>query len=134
MRFNALFSSLLVTLVLTASAAAQQAISDHNHNSGLQKPEPGQSCDTDNLLQNDTIVTGDDVRSLNPARISVLNWNIYKGQRENWAEDFKRYSYKHDVVMVQEAYLRDDLKSILQDGHQHLALNAAFVTASSSGT
>jgi endonuclease/exonuclease/phosphatase (EEP) superfamily protein YafD len=126
MRFKSLFSSLLVTLVLTASAAAQQAVSDHNHNSGLQKPQPGQRCDTDKLVQNDTIIADDDVQGLNPARITVLNWNIYKGQRENWAEDFKRYSYKHDVILIQEAYLREDLKSILQDGHQHWALNAAF--------
>ena len=124
MRFNSLFSGLLVSLIVTASATAQQVVFDHN--SGLQGPETGQRCDAGKLLQSDAIVTDNDIRGLNPERISVLNWNIYKGQRENWAEDFKRYSHKHDVVLIQEAYLRDELKSILQDGQQHWAMNAAF--------
>jgi endonuclease/exonuclease/phosphatase (EEP) superfamily protein YafD len=124
MRFNSLFPSLLLSLIVTASAAAQQVVFDRN--SGLPGPGTGQRCDAGKLLQSDAIVTDDDIRGLNPERISVLNWNIYKGQRENWAEDLKRYSYKHDVVMIQEAYLRDELKSILQDGQQHWAMNAAF--------
>jgi endonuclease/exonuclease/phosphatase (EEP) superfamily protein YafD len=124
MRFNAIFPGLLVYLLLAASAAAQQVVSDHHIE--LEEAQPEQRCDTDKLVQNDTIVTDNDIRGLNPERISVLNWNIYKGQRENWAEDFKRYSYKHDVILIQEAYLRNELKSILQDAHQHWVLNAAF--------
>ena len=124
MRLNSIIPSLLVSLVVTVSAAAQQVVIEHN--GGAEDPEAGQRCDAGKLLQSDTIVADNDIRGLNPERISVLNWNIYKGQRENWAEDFKRYSYKHDVVMIQEAYLRDELKSILQDGQQHWAMNAAF--------
>lgn len=124
MRLNSFFSSLLIFLILTASATAQQSVFDNSRET--RSAESVLHCDTDKLLQNDTVAPGNESRGLNPDRISVLNWNIYKGQRENWAEDFKRFSYKHDVVMIQEAYLRDELKSILHDAHQHWALNAAF--------
>jgi len=124
MRLNSFFSSLLIFLILTASATAQQSVFDNSRET--RSAESVLHCDTDKLLQNDTIAPANESRGLNPDRISVLNWNIYKGQRENWAEDFKRFSYKHDVVMIQEAYLRDELKSILHDAHQHWALNAAF--------
>jgi endonuclease/exonuclease/phosphatase (EEP) superfamily protein YafD len=121
MHFNSVFSALLVFLVLTASATAQQAISDNNRGE-----QPAQRCDVDQLRQNDTATPGNGPQDLNPERISVLNWNIYKGQRENWAEDFRRYSYKHDVVMIQEAYLQDELRAILDDRDQYWAMNAAF--------
>ena len=65
-------------------------------------------------------------QGLNPASISMLNWNIYKGQRENWAADFKRYTYKHDLVTIQEAHLDDDLKTMLDGEHRYWTLNTAF--------
>jgi endonuclease/exonuclease/phosphatase (EEP) superfamily protein YafD len=124
MHFRSVFSTLLVFSVLTASATAQQTAFDTGR-TALDADTP-QRCDTDKLLQDGSIAKDNDIEALNPERISVLNWNIYKGQRENWEQDFKRYSFKHDVVMIQEAHLRDELKSILKDRHQHWALNAAF--------
>jgi endonuclease/exonuclease/phosphatase (EEP) superfamily protein YafD len=121
---NSLFSALLVFLAVTASATAQQPV--FNSATDTHANQPGQYCDANKLLQSDLVVADDDARGLNPEQISVLNWNIYKGQRENWADDFRRYSFKHDVVMVQEAHLHDELKSIFKDRQQHWALNAAF--------
>jgi endonuclease/exonuclease/phosphatase (EEP) superfamily protein YafD len=65
-------------------------------------------------------------QGLNPERISVLNWNIYKGQRDNWANDFRRYSHAHDVVTIQEAHLDNEMKSLLDNGHRFWTLNTAF--------
>ena len=125
MRFNSLFSGLLVLLVLVASisaAAQQQAI----ENRVVTASDYDGSCDLDRLVKNDLYQQEISTPGLDPDRISILNWNIYKGQRDNWATDFKRYSYSHDVVTIQEAHLGDELESLLDDEHPYWALNAAF--------
>jgi len=126
MRFISLLSSLLLSLILAGcvTAAAQQSrfenkpVTLKNENNGI--------CDVEKLVQNRQRSAQSDTPALNPERISILNWNIYKGKRENWAIDFKRYSYKHDVLMIQEAHLGDVLQSVLDNEHQYWALNAAF--------
>lgn len=63
---------------------------------------------------------------LNPDEISVLNWNIYKGQRDNWAGDFEQFSRQQDIVIIQEAHLGERLKNMLLDNHLSWTMNAAF--------
>lgn len=126
MRFISLFSSLLLSLILAGcvTAAAQQ--SRFENRPVTLKDENNGICDVEKLVQNGQGNAESDAPTLNPERISILNWNIYKGKRENWAIDFKRYSYKHDVLMIQEAHLGDVLQSVLDNEHQYWALNAAF--------
>ena len=126
MRFISLFSSLLLSLILAGcvTAAAQQ--SRFENKPETLKDENNGICNVEKLVQNGQGNAESDAPALNPERISVLNWNIYKGKRENWAIDFKRYSYKHDVLMIQEAHLGDVLQSVLDNEHQYWALNAAF--------
>lgn len=64
--------------------------------------------------------------ALDPNEISVLNWNIYKGQRDNWAGDFGRFSLRQDIVIIQEAHLDDKLKNLLSENNLHWNMNAAF--------
>ncbi len=126
MRFISLFSNLLLSLILAGcvSAAAQQ--SRFENKPVTLKDENNGICNVEKLVQNGQGNEESDTPALNPERISILNWNIYKGKRENWAIDFKRYSYKHDVLMIQEAHLGDVLQSALDNEHQYWALNAAF--------
>ena len=126
MRLISLFSSLLTALILAGcvSVPAQQAL--HESRPVAHAGESSISCTGDNIVQN---IQGEEISDrpgLDPDSISVLNWNIYKGQRDNWAADFRRYSHKHDVVTIQEAHLGDDLKSILDKDDKYWALNAAF--------
>ena len=58
--------------------------------------------------------------------ISLLNWNIYKGQRANWAFDLKQFSHRHDLVTIQEAHLGDELEALLNKNNLHWAMNTAF--------
>lgn len=127
MRFISLLSSLLISLILAGSvtAAAQQSKLENTPETHNDESSEN-SCDMEKLVQNGLHYTESNTPGLNPERISVLNWNIYKGQRDNWATDFKRYSYRHDVVMIQEAHLGDDLKSMLDSEHQYWTLNTAF--------
>ncbi|MCW8827012.1 MAG: endonuclease/exonuclease/phosphatase family protein [Gammaproteobacteria bacterium] len=68
----------------------------------------------------------DHIAAFNPNSISLLNWNIYKGQRANWAFDLKQFSHRHDLVTIQEAYLGDELKELLNRNNLHWAMNTAF--------
>lgn len=63
---------------------------------------------------------------LDPENISLLNWNIYKGQRANWEKDLHSFIHKRDIVTIQEAHLSDKLKSILDHHNYEWTLNAAF--------
>jgi endonuclease/exonuclease/phosphatase (EEP) superfamily protein YafD len=84
------------------------------------------SCDKDRIIRHSNGSTSQQVEALDPNRISVLNWNVYKGQRDNWEDDFQRYSYKHDVVIIQEAHLGDSIETLLDKEHHHWSLNASF--------
>lgn len=125
MRYISFFSSLLVSLILAGSVTAAQKSEFENGPEVLDDQSTGR-CGVERLVQNNIDIAEGISPALNPERISVLNWNIYKGKRENWATDFKRYSYRHDVVMIQEAHLGDDLKSMLDTEHQYWTLNTAF--------
>jgi len=126
MRLFSFISNLFLVLILAGcvSATGQQVALEGA--TEAQKDESNRSCDVEKLVQNSMVNEDNHATALDPERISVLNWNIYKERRENWATDFKRYSYRHDVVMIQEAYLGEDLKSLLDEQHQYWTLNTAF--------
>ncbi len=62
----------------------------------------------------------------NPETITVLNWNIYKGRKQNWLADFRRFSHQHDLVILQEAHLGNELKKTLHENALHWTMNTAF--------
>ncbi|MDH3355426.1 MAG: endonuclease/exonuclease/phosphatase family protein [Chromatiales bacterium] len=68
----------------------------------------------------------DHIAAFDPNTISLLNWNIYKGQRLNWATDLKLFSNQHDLVTIQEAYLGDELEGLLNKNNLHWVMNKAF--------
>lgn len=127
MRFIFLFTNLLAALVLAAGAsvAAQKQVSEDSRLAA--EGVTNGSCNVENIVQNIQATDTSGSPGLDPDGISVLNWNVYKGQRDNWVADFKRYSHKHDVVTMQEAHLGNDLKSMLGKEHKYWALNAAFI-------
>jgi endonuclease/exonuclease/phosphatase (EEP) superfamily protein YafD len=63
---------------------------------------------------------------LDPENISVLNWNIHKNKAENWLDDFNSLSKDQDIIIIQEAYLDDQLQDVLSQQDRHWSLNAAF--------
>ena len=126
MRIISYFSSLAVSLVVagTVAAAAQQNRLEADQ---VVQSDTGRShCVIDRLVQNSSDSVEGNSAGLNPERISMLNWNVYKGKRANWTTDFKRYTHKHDLVIIQEAHLGDELKAMLDAGHQYWILNEAF--------
>ncbi|MGD2013899.1 MAG: endonuclease/exonuclease/phosphatase family protein [Desulfobacterales bacterium] len=50
---------------------------------------------------------------LDPAGFNLMNWNMLKGRRQGWRKDFFRLSRGSDVILLQEAYLSDELRNTL---------------------
>lgn len=65
-------------------------------------------------------------RSLKPEKIAFLNWNIYKGDGDNWQRDLAAFAGRHDILALQEARLLDDLTGMLKQHQFNWTINAAF--------
>jgi len=64
--------------------------------------------------------------ALNPGGFSLVNWNIFKGKKEGWAEDLRNFIRNADILILQEAYLTESLKSMLKQERYHWDMTAAF--------
>jgi len=71
-------------------------------------------CETIKITR-PAVVSATQNNALNSKSITLLNWNVYKGSRENWAADFEHLSQAKDIITLQEARL---------DGHLHQTLDA----------
>lgn len=65
-------------------------------------------------------------QELNAQNITLLNWNIYKGQKDNWAEDFRKLSDGQDLLIIQEALLNPEVTETLKQQSIHWTLNTGF--------
>ena len=63
---------------------------------------------------------------LDANNITILNWNIYKGEKKNWASDFRQLSDGKDLVIIQEARLNPEVKETLKKQSIHWTLNTGF--------
>ncbi len=63
---------------------------------------------------------------LDPWSITLLSWNVYKGQLTGWEKDLQRYGANKDIIFLQEASLNISLKETLQELSLHWMLNNAF--------
>jgi len=70
--------------------------------------------------------TSEQVPALNSNGFTLLSWNIQKGKREGWEEDFHRLSVNKDMLIIQEAYLDDTMVELLENSHLHWDLALAF--------
>lgn len=65
-------------------------------------------------------------QGLDPDNIAFLNWNLYKGNGDNWQSDLSAFAKSHHVMTIQEAWLSDELTMLL-DGHDfNWVMNTAF--------
>jgi len=63
---------------------------------------------------------------LDANNITILNWNIYKGEKKNWASDFRQLSNGKDLVIIQEARLNPEVKETLKKQSIHWTMNTGF--------
>lgn len=64
--------------------------------------------------------------ALDPHGFSIMSWNIYKGSGDNWQQDLDRIGDNQDIILLQEALLKDELKAYLKQRGLHWHLNTAF--------
>jgi endonuclease/exonuclease/phosphatase (EEP) superfamily protein YafD len=83
------------------------------------------NCNTDPLME-PIVSTLGHVSALNSKGFSLLSWNIQKGKREGWKEDFRRLSYNKDLLIIQEVSLNDATRRLLQERDHHWDLALAF--------
>ncbi len=63
---------------------------------------------------------------LDPQKISVINWNIYKAQEDGWAADFKSFIETQNLVLIQEAVNRQEIINLLEAQQPYWLLNTGF--------
>lgn len=57
----------------------------------------------------------DSLAAINGSEIRVLVWNVHKGASDDWVGDFRSISADSDLVLLQEAHLREEFASGLID-------------------
>jgi len=64
--------------------------------------------------------------------IEVLTWNILKGDRRSWNKDFQSISYNMDLVLIQEAYLNENVLDGLKRGEMGWVFSPSFFYAANN--
>ena len=62
----------------------------------------------------------------NASGFSLLSWNIQKENREGWESDFVRLSQNADILIIQEAFLTEELRRLLNRRSYYWHLVTAF--------
>jgi len=65
-------------------------------------------------------------QGLDPDDIAFLNWNIYKGNGENWQQDLTSFAQNHDLMTIQEATLDEEFTGLLESNDFNWVMNTAF--------
>lgn len=72
------------------------------------------------------VAAGDGKSVLNADGFDLVNWNIYKGQRDGWQDDFGSLGINRDLFVIQEAYLTEELRNLLADAQLNWNLVPSF--------
>jgi len=121
---NQWFIFYLSCIGLTACVSSTPyEISSHHPDHSITPTE--QSCKNTRIfkLENNQLTQHE---RLDPNKISILNWNVYKGSGDSWETDFKLLSQDRDILIMQEARLDDTLHQMLDDQGFHWDLTSAF--------
>jgi len=117
--------SLAVTLIIAGCVSIPLQPHILSRDTGLTMSVDLGVCDANTLLA-ENHSKHKPTQMLDGESISVLNWNIYKEQRENWESDLRKFSTELDIMLIQEALLTPDLRSLLTEQKRHWSLNTAF--------
>jgi len=85
-----------------------------------------QSCSVDMLSRNLDDKQSEQSQGLDPDNITFLNWNIFKGNGENWEQDLSSFARDHDLMTIQEATLEQDLTDLLDVHEFNWTMHTAF--------
>ena len=104
-----------VHLVSNVSAAT-------SNDAGVIVGDDLQACAVKSLMNSDVGKKA----GLDPESIDFLNWNIYKGNGDNWQQDLSAFAQTHDLMTIQEAMLDEELTALLELYDFNWVMNTAF--------
>lgn len=85
------------------------------------------SCENNSqLIERGSYAPEKEFQGLNPDNIALLNWNIYKGNEDNWKQDLSIFARTHDIMTIQEALLDEQLTQFLSQKKLNWVMNNAF--------
>ncbi len=82
-------------------------------------------CDQDALEFPATIAVHKGL-PLDATGFNLVSWNMLKGRRAGWEEDFRRHVRQGDVLLLQEAHLTDQMLEELHRSQLNWSLATAF--------
>ena len=71
--------------------------------------------------------TAEPLEGLDPAHISLLNWNVKKGSVADWQDDLRSLSRGTDLVTLQEAVFNEGMEQLV-DGAHHASFSQGYTT------
>jgi endonuclease/exonuclease/phosphatase (EEP) superfamily protein YafD len=113
-------ASMLVLSLLTSCVSIDSKL--HLVTNALAASDETQACDVKPVLHPPI----DGLTGLDPENIAFLNWNIYKGNGEDWQKDLTGFAENHDVMTIQEATLDDEFITLLESHDHSWIMNTAF--------
>ena len=126
-RIALVLSTAVLTACVTADGSSVQLVSNDTVNTGYTPLCQASYHDIDafdSLSYRKVSIKPEG--KLDPQDITLLNWNIYKGNEEGWQGDLSRFARDHKLMTIQEAHLDEAMLSILQENDVEWVMNAAF--------
>lgn len=65
-------------------------------------------------------------QQLQPDQFTLFIWNSYKGKKDGWLADLSMLSEGHELLLLQEAYLKDDLLAFLDESGWNWSMATTF--------
>lgn len=125
MKKRVVASIIWVALTSTGCVSVPDQLLLVNHRGDTSTVHVAERCVVDPRVHS-SVSTFAQQAALNSNDFSLLSWNMFKGKRGNWEEDLRRLNNKKDLLIIQEAYLTNDLKGLLQHRPYHWDLATAF--------
>ena len=65
--------------------------------------------------------------AIDPAAIRVVTWNIHKEDDAGWQDDLTRFARDHDILLLQEVTLIDEIRDILHAAGMRWVMASSFL-------
>ena len=112
-RFNVLIFTILITSGCFSISKQEQLLSNSE-----KIPTSHPHCFVD-------ITWSNSGKTLNETGFTLVSWNIFKGNKKGWMQDLLLLSNESDLILLQEAYLTQELSQFLEtNGHEWEMISA----------